>query len=82
MIGFFSTTKAESWYVRLGQDTRGDTDIRFDVHLGDIFIRHCLFLHVDGFKTRPQSGVVASLESNARGWTMYFEDGYLTLTYY
>jgi len=79
MIGFFST-KAESWHLKLAQNTRGDTDIRFDVHPGDIFIRRWPFLHIYGFKTRPQSEVVPSLESNARGWTMYFEDGYVMVT--
>lgn len=48
------TTKLEFWHIRLrlGQDTRGDTEVGFDVHLGDIFVRHWLFLYVDGFTTR------------------------------
>jgi len=32
------------------------------IHLGDIFIPHWLFLHVDGFKTGAQSEVLPSLE--------------------
>ena len=79
MIGFFST-KAESLHVKLAQNTRGHTDIRFDVLPDDIFIGHWLSFHIYGVKTRPRSEVLPSLESNARGWTKFFEDGYVTVT--